>query len=107
MGESPFSRPQVDRADRGVVPAQRRDHFRGSALFPFWERANVWHVRVFNRSTVTAVAGEHADVRQALFAWFAEVERANWSGPDDIKTLYPSASFLAGNRVVLNIRGNK
>jgi mRNA interferase HigB len=64
-------------------------------------------VRVFNRSTVMAVANEHGDARQALFAWFAEVERANWSGPDDIKTLYPSASFLAGNRVVFNIKGNK
>jgi mRNA interferase HigB len=32
---------------------------------------------------------------------------ASWSGPDDIKTRYPSASFLAGNRVVFNIKGNK
>jgi mRNA interferase HigB len=64
-------------------------------------------VRVFNRSTVTAVAGEHADAWQALLAWFAEVERADWRGPDDIKTLYPSASFLARNRVVFDIKGNK
>ena len=64
-------------------------------------------MRVFNRSTVRAFADEHADARQALFAWFAEVERADWSGPEDIKTQYPSASFLAGNRVVFNIRGNR
>lgn len=64
-------------------------------------------MRLFNRSTVKAFAAEHADARQALFAWFAEVERANWSGPDDIKTSYPSASFLAGNRVVFNIKGNR
>ncbi len=76
-------------------------------MLPFWEHAKVKHVRVFNRSTVMAVAGGHADARQALFAWFAEVERANWSGPDDIKTLYPSASFLVGNRVVFHIKGNK
>ena len=64
-------------------------------------------MRVFNRSTVRAFAEAHADARQALFAWFAELERASWAGPDDIKAAYPSASFLAGNRIVFNIKGNK
>jgi mRNA interferase HigB len=64
-------------------------------------------VRVFNRSTVRAFSDAHADARQALFAWFTEVERANWGGPDEIKTAYPSASLLAGNRVVFNVKGNK
>jgi mRNA interferase HigB len=67
----------------------------------------VQHVRVFNRSTVRAFADTHADARQPLFAWFAELERASWAGPGDIKTAYPSASFLAGNRVVFNVKGNK
>jgi hypothetical protein len=43
-------------------------------------------------STVRAFANDHADVRQPLFAWFDEVEGANWGGPDDVKTRYPSAS---------------
>jgi mRNA interferase HigB len=64
-------------------------------------------VRVFNRSTVRAFADAHADARQPLFAWFAEVAGASWNSPDDIKTRFPSASFLAGNRVVFNIKGNK
>jgi mRNA interferase HigB len=64
-------------------------------------------VRVFNRSTVRAFADAHADVRQPLLAWFAEVARAHWSGPDDIKTRYPSASFLRADRVVFNVKGNK
>jgi mRNA interferase HigB len=76
-------------------------------LFPFWERASLRHVRVFNRSTVKAFGDDHADARQPLFAWFAEVVRARWSGPDDIRVRFPSASFLAGNRVVFNIKGNK
>jgi mRNA interferase HigB len=33
------------------------------------------------------------------------VERYNL--PKDIKARYPAASFLAGNRVVFNIKGNK
>jgi mRNA interferase HigB len=78
-----------------------------STLFPFWEQAKVQHVRIFNRSTVRAFAGAHADARQALFAWFAEVEQAGWTGPEHIKASYPSASFLAGDRVVFNVKGNK
>ena len=62
---------------------------------------------MFNRSTVRAFAGAHADARQPLFAWFAELLRARWTGPTDIRASYPSASFLAGNRVVFNIKGNK
>jgi mRNA interferase HigB len=77
-----------------------------AALFPFWEHAKVQHVRVFNRSTIRAFADKHADARQPLFAWFAEVERATWDDTNDIKARYPSASFLAGNRVVFNIKGN-
>jgi mRNA interferase HigB len=76
-------------------------------LFPFWERATLKHVRIFNRSTVRAFASVHADARQPIFAWFAEVEEASWNGPDDIKARYPSASFLAGNRIVFNIKGNR
>jgi mRNA interferase HigB len=76
-------------------------------LFPFWERATLPNVRVFNRSTVRAFAEAHADARQPIFAWFAEVEAARWGGPDDIKTRHPSASFLPGNRIVFNIKGNK
>lgn len=76
-------------------------------MFPFWERARVQRVRVFNRSTVRAFADEHADARQPLFAWFAEVQRADWRGPENVKASYPSASILPGNRVVFNIKGNR
>ena len=64
-------------------------------------------MRVFNRSTIQAFADTHADARQPLFAWFADVNKSSWAGPDDIKPRYPSASFVAGNRVVFNIKGNR
>ncbi len=48
----------------------------------------------------------HADSRGALEAWRAEVEAAQWSGPQDVKDRFPSASFLAENRVIFNIKGN-
>ena len=48
---------------------------------------------------------KHADVRQQLDAWLAEVEDANWQSPKDIKARYASASFLDNNRVVFNLKG--
>lgn len=48
----------------------------------------------------------HADSRGPLGAWQSEVETANWSEPQEIRDRYPSASFLADNRVIFNIKGN-
>ncbi len=48
----------------------------------------------------------HANVRGALDAWQLEVESSNWSGPQDVKNRYPSASFLSDNIVIFNIKGN-
>jgi len=76
-------------------------------LLPFWEDARLKGVRVFNRSTVRRFAATHADARQPLFAWFAEVEGATWTGPDDLKKRYSLASVLNSQRVVFNIKGNK
>ncbi len=63
-------------------------------------------MRVFNRSTVRAFADAHTAARQPLFAWFAEVEKADWAGPEDVKQRYPSASIVNKERIVFNIKGN-
>ena len=39
-------------------------------------------------------------------AWYAEAKKAEWKGPQDIKTEYRTASILRNNRVVFNIKGN-
>ena len=48
----------------------------------------------------------HPDCEQQLKSWFQETSRSEWAKPNDIKKEYPSASFLAENRVVFNIKGN-
>lgn len=48
----------------------------------------------------------HSDSEQQLKAWYQETAKAEWTTPKDIKIEYPSASFLVGNRVVFNIKGN-
>jgi mRNA interferase HigB len=47
------------------------------------------------------------DAEQPLKAWFAEANAAAWKSPSDIKGRYRSASFVADNRVVFNVGGNK
>ncbi len=49
----------------------------------------------------------HADARGPLDAWQIEVERNQWNTSQDIKKLYRSADFLADNRVIFNIKGNR
>ncbi len=47
------------------------------------------------------------DAEQQMRAWFTKTNAANWKTPGDIKTDYRNASFVANNRVVFNIKGNK
>ena len=63
-------------------------------------------MRVIAKSTLRDFWTRHKDCEQQLKSWFNEAERAVWSSPADIKTDYPSASILTGNRVVFNIKGN-
>ncbi len=48
----------------------------------------------------------HPDSEQQLKAWYQETSKAEWTNPNNLKAEYPSASFLADNRVVFNIKGN-
>jgi mRNA interferase HigB len=64
-------------------------------------------VRIISRKTLREFWEKHADAQQPLQAWYFDVKRAKWSSPADIKNIYRNASFLADNRVVFNIKGNK
>lgn len=61
---------------------------------------------VVNRQTLIAGGQKHSAAKMRLEAWFAEVEKARWQGPFDIKQGYASASFLTGNVIIFNIKGN-
>lgn len=63
-------------------------------------------MRVFSLSTLREFWEKHPDAEQPLRAWFVEAERADWAGPTDVKARYRSADFIAGDRVVFNIKGN-
>jgi mRNA interferase HigB len=63
-------------------------------------------MRVIAKSTLRSFWEKHKDCEQQLKSWFKEASEADWKSPGDIKVEYPSASFLPGNRVVFNIKGN-
>ncbi len=63
-------------------------------------------MRIIAKRTLRLFWEKHPDSEAALRAWHAEVSKADWSNPADIKVRFPSASFLVGNRVVFNIKGN-
>lgn len=56
------------------------------ALREFWER--------------------HPPAETPLRAWYADASHADWKTPADIKSAHRNASFISGNRVVFNIKGN-
>jgi len=63
-------------------------------------------VRVIAKKILREFWEKHNDCEDQLKSWYKEAEEANWQIPNDIKKEYPTASFLADNRVVFNIKGN-
>lgn len=47
----------------------------------------------------------HPDTEQPLRAWHHYVRQAKWRTPEDVKRDFASASIVANNRVVFNIKG--
>ena len=64
-------------------------------------------MRIISRKALRTFWEDHPDARSALEAWYADAKSAAWEAPADIKAEYRNASFVANNRVVFNIRGNK
>ncbi len=65
-----------------------------------------FQLRVIAKKILREFWQRHADCEQQLKAWFQETSKSEWRNTKDIKNEYPSASFLADNRVVFNIKGN-
>ena len=61
---------------------------------------------IFGLNIAEAFCRRHADARSWMENWLADAEAASWKTPHDIKGSYSSASFLAGNVVIFNVKGN-
>jgi mRNA interferase HigB len=49
----------------------------------------------------------HPQAETPLRTWHSAVSAAEWTGPSDVKASFGSADFIADNRVIFNIGGNK
>lgn len=64
-------------------------------------------MRIIARRTLRDYWEKHPAAEQSLKSWFKEASAASWDTPEDVRRRYGHASFLASNRVVFNIGGNK
>ena len=64
-------------------------------------------MKVLGITKLEEFADKHADVRGQLSSWLGEAKNAEWHTPADIKARYASASFLADNRVIFNLKDTK
>jgi mRNA interferase HigB len=64
-------------------------------------------VRIISRKKLKEFWERHTDARSSLESWLADVRQADWQMPNDIKMVYRNASFVANNRIIFNIKGNK
>lgn len=63
-------------------------------------------MRIIAKGTLERYGRKHGAALQPLRAWHELVKRETWTNPEDIKRVFPSASFVGGDRVVFNIKGN-
>lgn len=64
-------------------------------------------MRIISKKVLKEFWEIHDDAEQPLKAWHAKTKQAAWNSTDDIKKDYRNASFVANNRVIFNIKGNK
>ena len=61
---------------------------------------------IVGRQKLSDFVDAHADARSWIENWIVDTEQAHWRTPQDIKNGYASVSFLSGNVVIFNVRGN-
>jgi mRNA interferase HigB len=49
---------------------------------------------------------DHAALKAALDAWFAETNKAHWKNSGEVKQSYATASIVSNERIVFNVKGN-
>ena len=64
-------------------------------------------MRVIALSRLRDFWRKHPQSEVPLRSWYAEASRAIWKTPAEIKEAHRQASFVSGDRVVFNIKGNE
>lgn len=61
---------------------------------------------VVKRKTLQEFWELHPDAERPLDTWYKDAEKADWDSPASVRRDYPTASIIANDRVVFNIKGN-
>lgn len=64
-------------------------------------------MQITGRDKLEEFTDEHTDAKSWIDNWVAATKLAEWEKPQDIKDAYASASFLADNVVIFNVKGNR
>lgn len=64
-------------------------------------------MKIAGRNLLEGFCANHADARNWIENWLSDTEAAKWAKPRDIKDRYSSVSFLVGNTVIFNVKGNE
>ena len=64
-------------------------------------------MKLLGRERLIEFSEKHSDASNWIYCWIGEIENASWRAPNDIRAGYASASFLANNTVIFNVKGNK
>jgi mRNA interferase HigB len=65
-------------------------------------------MNVISKAVLRAFWSRHPRARGPLEAWFADVRRASWQGPADVRSEFGNTvDFIADNRVIFDVGGNK
>lgn len=62
--------------------------------------------RIIAKSTLRKFWEKHPDSEQYLKTWYDVAKHADWNSPNAVKEAFVSASIIANNRIVFNIKGN-
>lgn len=61
---------------------------------------------LIGREKLEQFTQKHANARNWIEAWLAEVQSVKWQWPLDIRKRYDRASFLSDNIVIFDVKGS-
>ncbi len=64
------------------------------------------YFRIIKRSTLIAFYSKHHEAKKALELWYSEIKEFDFKNFNELKSVYKSASLIANNRIIFNIKGN-
>ncbi len=66
--------------------------------------SKICDMNIYNKSTLSRFADQHADTKRELGLWYNDVTAMRWAKPSDVTKDYTDARTVANNRVIFKIR---